>query len=86
MPRHLAYPYGYPAAVCQREVGLARTAGFASAAGAAGGGVTGFGASAAGAGAGFLGSSDFVQAATPVITSAAAIPMTILDIGVPLPP
>jgi peptidoglycan/xylan/chitin deacetylase (PgdA/CDA1 family) len=30
-PRHLAYPYGYPAAVCQREVGLARAAGFVSA-------------------------------------------------------
>jgi hypothetical protein len=31
MPRHLAYPYGYPAAVCEREVALAKAAGFASA-------------------------------------------------------
>jgi peptidoglycan/xylan/chitin deacetylase (PgdA/CDA1 family) len=31
MPRHFAYPYGYPSAVCKREVGLAREAGFASA-------------------------------------------------------
>lgn len=31
MPRHLAYPYGYAAAVCEREVRLAEAAGFASA-------------------------------------------------------
>jgi peptidoglycan/xylan/chitin deacetylase (PgdA/CDA1 family) len=31
LPRHLAYPYGYAAAVCEREVALARQAGFASA-------------------------------------------------------
>lgn len=30
-PRHMAYPYGYAAAVGAREVGLARRAGFASA-------------------------------------------------------
>jgi peptidoglycan/xylan/chitin deacetylase (PgdA/CDA1 family) len=30
-PRHLAYPYGYAAAVCEREVALARAAGFVSA-------------------------------------------------------
>lgn len=30
-PRHMAYPYGYPAAVCEREVGLAKAAGFVSA-------------------------------------------------------
>lgn len=30
-PRHLAYPYGYAAAVCKREVELARAAGFVSA-------------------------------------------------------
>lgn len=30
-PRHLAYPYGYPAAVCKREVALAKAAGFVSA-------------------------------------------------------
>src|SRR5690606_17769012 len=30
-PRHFAYPYGYEAAVGQREVELARQAGFASA-------------------------------------------------------
>jgi peptidoglycan/xylan/chitin deacetylase (PgdA/CDA1 family) len=30
-PRHLAYPYGYAAAVCQREVALAKKAGFVSA-------------------------------------------------------
>lgn len=30
-PRHFAYPYGYPAAVCRREVRLATAAGFASA-------------------------------------------------------
>lgn len=30
-PRHLAYPYGYAAAVCHREVALAKKAGFASA-------------------------------------------------------
>ena len=31
LPRHMAYPYGYAAAVCHREVSLARQAGFASA-------------------------------------------------------
>ena len=30
-PRHLAYPYGYAAAVCKREVALAKAAGFISA-------------------------------------------------------
>jgi peptidoglycan/xylan/chitin deacetylase (PgdA/CDA1 family) len=30
-PRHLAYPYGYAAAVCKREVALAKAAGFVSA-------------------------------------------------------
>jgi len=30
-PRHMAYPYGYASAVCQREVTLARQAGFISA-------------------------------------------------------
>ena len=31
LPRHMAYPYGYAAAVCHREVALARQAGFVSA-------------------------------------------------------
>lgn len=31
LPRHLAYPYGYPEAAGKREFGLARDAGFASA-------------------------------------------------------
>lgn len=30
-PRHMAYPYGYAAAVCKREVALARAAGYVSA-------------------------------------------------------
>ncbi|TIW45748.1 MAG: polysaccharide deacetylase, partial [Mesorhizobium sp.] len=30
-PRHFAYPYGYPSAVGDREVGIARDAGYASA-------------------------------------------------------
>jgi peptidoglycan/xylan/chitin deacetylase (PgdA/CDA1 family) len=30
-PRHMAYPYGYAAAVCEREVRLAKEAGFVSA-------------------------------------------------------
>lgn len=30
-PRHMAYPYGYPSAVCHREVALAKRAGFVSA-------------------------------------------------------
>jgi peptidoglycan/xylan/chitin deacetylase (PgdA/CDA1 family) len=31
LPRHMAYPYGYAAAVCHREVALAKQAGFVSA-------------------------------------------------------
>ena len=31
LPRHMAYPYGYAAAVCHREVALAKQAGFISA-------------------------------------------------------